>query len=78
VNEWGARQVAREQWAESLKSWTTDSAPWAEGLRSLQTTGVGFLVANERALLADDPGAGKGVMLAVALGLLPDDAPSPP
>jgi SNF2 family DNA or RNA helicase len=73
VNEWGARQVARERWAEGLKGWTTDSAPWAEGLRSLQTTGVGFLVANERALLADDPGAGKGVMLAVALGLLPDD-----
>jgi SWI/SNF-related matrix-associated actin-dependent regulator 1 of chromatin subfamily A len=74
VNEWGARQVAREQWAESLKNWTTDSAPWAKDLRPLQTTGVGFLTANQRAILADDPGAGKGVMVAVALGLLPDDA----
>lgn len=80
VREWGAERARWEQWVAALKVWTpptTDDAPvfgWYEGLYPPQQTGVGYLSAMPRAMIADDAGGGKGVMVAVAIDLLPDDA----
>lgn len=50
-----------------------------DGLYPFQRAGVAFLVTARQALLADDPGAGKTVQLAVTLGTLSRlaDYPSP-
>jgi SNF2 family DNA or RNA helicase len=71
VREWGAQAVRWEAWSEQLRTWQGD-APWTEGLRPLQTTGVGWLLAKSRCGIFDDAGSGKGVMVAKALALLDD------
>jgi SNF2 family DNA or RNA helicase len=73
MREWGERAVAWEKWSEDLRAWRTD-APWTEGLRPLQTTGVGWLLAKSRAAIFDDAGSGKGVMVAKALDHLDDSS----
>lgn len=71
--EWWERMLAREGHASLLKTWQPgEPLAWAADLRDLQTSAVGFLTGSYRALLADDPGAGKGVVVATALGLLDD------
>jgi SNF2 family DNA or RNA helicase len=73
VREWAGERVRWERWAEALKDWQTDEG-WADGLYPPQQSGVAFLVAMRRALLADDAGAGKCVQTSTALGLLPPEA----
>lgn len=70
---WGFEHVLEETQAEYDRT-DEQRYVWDDGLRPLQVRGVNFLLGRDAALLADDPGAGKGVMAAKAASLLPDKA----
>jgi SNF2 family DNA or RNA helicase len=75
VRAWAEERVRWERWVEALKVWQPGASPaWTEGLYPPQVSGAGYLAAMARGAITDEAGSGKGVMVAVALGLLKPDA----
>lgn len=70
VTEWGYRQLARVEYAATIRAGALpadEDMSWAEGLLPFQPKGVAYLSEMEQVLLADEMGTGKTVMAARAL-----------